>query len=88
MKRSSSPQKESSEQNSDDMQSSSDYLYAKEERTLSDTEDKGIERNSFNERPDVLAAGHRTKFYPYSGQAWHPNFDSAENGFTATNASN
>jgi hypothetical protein len=75
MKRSSSPQKESSEQNSDDMQSSSDYLYAKEERTLSDTEDKGIERNSFNERPDVLAADHRMVFYPYKEQAWHPNFD-------------
>ena len=37
---SSFPQKESSEQNSDDMRMSSAYLYAKEERTLSDTEDK------------------------------------------------
>ena len=53
-------------------QNSSDYLYAKEERTLSDTEDKGIESK---ERSDVLAAGHRVKFHPYSGQAWHPNFD-------------
>ena len=68
-------QKESSELNSNDMRTSSDYLYAKEERTLSDTEDKGIERNLFKERPDVLAAGHRMKFYSYSGQAWHPNFD-------------
>ena len=67
-------QKESSEQNSDDIRTSSDYLYAKEERTLSDTEDKGIERNLFKERPDV-PAGHRMKFYSYSGQAWHPNFD-------------
>ena len=50
---SSFPQKESSEQNSDDMQTSSDYLYAKEERTLLDTENKGIERNSFKERADV-----------------------------------
>ena len=56
------------------MRTSSDYLYAKEERTLSNTEDKGIERNLFKERPDVLAAGHRMKFYSYSGQAWHPQF--------------
>ena len=54
---------------------SSDYLYAKEERTLSNTKDKGIERNLFKEHSDVLTAGHRMKFYPYSGQAWHPNFD-------------
>jgi hypothetical protein len=47
--------------------------FAKEERTLSDPEDKGIERNSFKERPDVPAS-HRIKFYPYSGQSWHPNF--------------
>ena len=67
---SSFPQKESSEQNSDDMRT-----FAKEERTLSDPEDKGIERNSFKERPDVPAAGHRMISYPYSGQAWHPNFD-------------
>jgi chromosome segregation ATPase len=72
---SSFPQKESSEQNSDDMRTSSDFLYAKKERTLSDTEDKGIERTLFKERPDVLAAGHRKKFYPYRGQSWHPNFD-------------
>ena len=45
---------------------------AKEERT--DPEDKGIERNSFNERPDVQA-GHRMINDPYRGQAWHPNFD-------------
>ena len=45
-------QKESSEQNSDDMLMSSDYLYAKEECTLSDPEDKGIERNLFKERSD------------------------------------
>ena len=60
---------ESSELNSNDMRT-----LAKEERTLSHPEDKGIERNSFKERPDLLA-GHRMKFYPYSGQAWHPNFD-------------
>ena len=62
-------QKESSEQNSDDMRT-----FAKEERTLSDPEEKEIERNSFKERPDV-PAGHSMIFYPYSGQAWHPNFD-------------
>ena len=45
-------------QNSDDMQTSSDYLYAKE-LTLSDPEDGEIERNSFKELPDVPAAGHR-----------------------------
>ena len=66
--------KESSGQNSDDMQtSSSAYLYANEVRTLSDSEDKGIERNLFKERPDV-PAGHRMISYPYRGQAWHPNF--------------
>ena len=57
-------QKESSEQNSDDMRT-----FAKEERTLLDSEDKGIERNLFKERPDVLEA------YPNCGQAFHPNFD-------------
>ena len=67
-------QEESSEQNSDDMRTSSAYLYAKEERTLSDPEDKEIERNPIKEHPNVLAAGHRKKFYPYRGQAWHPNF--------------
>ena len=60
-------QKESSESDSDDMRT-----FAKEERT--DPEDKGIERNSFNERPDVQA-GHRMINDPYRGQAWHPNFD-------------
>ena len=58
---------ESSEFSSDDMRT-----LAKEERT--DPEDKGIERNSFNERPDVQA-GHRMINDPYRGQAWHPNFD-------------
>jgi hypothetical protein len=43
---------------------SSDYLYAKEERTLSDTEDKGIERNLFKERPDG-PAGHRMISYSH-----------------------
>jgi hypothetical protein len=33
-------QKESSEQNSDDKRTLSDYLYVKEERTLSDPEDR------------------------------------------------
>ena len=66
---SSFPQKESSEQNSDNIRT-----IAKEECTLSDPEDKGIERNSFNERPDV-PAGHRMISYPHYGQARHPNFD-------------
>ena len=35
--------------------SSSDYLYAKEECTVSHPEDKEIERNSFKERPDVTS---------------------------------
>jgi maltodextrin utilization protein YvdJ len=39
-------QKESSEQNSDNKRN-----FAKEERTLSDPEDKGVERNLFKERP-------------------------------------
>lgn len=68
-------QKESSELNSDDTRVSSDYLYAKEERTLSDTKDKGIERNLFKGYPDVPAASHRMIPFPYRGQAWHPNFD-------------
>ena len=54
---------------------SSASAYVKEECTLSDPEDKGIERNLFKERRDVLSADHRMKFYPYSRQAWHPNFD-------------
>ena len=64
------PQKESSEQNSDNIRT-----FAKEERILLDPEDKGIERNSFKERPDV-PAGHRMISYPYRGQALHPNFES------------
>jgi predicted transcriptional regulator len=67
--KSSFAQKGSSEQNSDDMRT-----FAKEERTLSEPEDREIERNSFKERADPLV-GHKMKFYPYSGQAWHPNFD-------------
>jgi hypothetical protein len=52
----------------DDMRRTpSDYLYSKEERTLSDPEDREIEGNSLKERPYLLA-GHRV-------QAWHPNFD-------------
>jgi len=62
-------QKESSEQNSDDMRT-----LVKEEHTLSHPEDKGIERNSFKERPDV-PAGHKMISYPNCGQAFHPNFD-------------
>ena len=58
-------QKESSEQNSDDMQTaSSDYLYGKEECTLSHPEDV----------TDV-PAGHRVISYPHWEQAFHPNFD-------------
>jgi hypothetical protein len=64
------PQKESSEQNSDNIRT-----FTKEERTLSDPEDKGIERNSFKERADVPAAGHGMISYPNCGQAFHPNFD-------------
>ena len=44
-------QKESAEQNSDDIRT-----FAKEESgTLSDTEDKGVRRNSFTGRPDVTS---------------------------------
>jgi predicted transcriptional regulator len=60
-------QKESAEQNSDDTRT-----FAKEEGM--DPEDKGVEKNLFKERPDVQA-GHRRIYYPYRGQAWHPNFD-------------
>ena len=66
-------QNESSEQNSDDVLMSSAASYSKEEHTLSDTEDKGIERNSFKEFPDIPA--HRMISYPYRGQPCHPNFD-------------
>jgi hypothetical protein len=41
-------QKEPSEQNSDDIRT-----FAKEERTLSDPEDRDIERNLFKELPDI-----------------------------------
>ena len=71
---SSFPQKESSEQNSDGMLMPSDYLHAKEECTLSDPEDKEIERNLFKECPDVPNS-HKMISFPYRGQAWHPNFD-------------
>ena len=71
---SSFPQKESSEKNSDDMLMPSAFSYTKEECTLSDPEDKEIERNPIKEHPDVQA-GHRMIYYPYRGQAWHPNFD-------------
>ena len=55
--------------------SSSAYLYDKEECTLSDREDKGIERNLFNERSEEPSAGHRMIPYPCRELAWHPNFD-------------
>ena len=64
-----SDQNESLEQNLDDMRT-----LVKEEHTLSHPEDKGIERNSFKERPDV-PAGHKMISYPNCGQAFHPNFD-------------
>jgi hypothetical protein len=48
--------------------------YYESKDKITDPEDKGIERNSFKERPDI-PAGHRMLSYPYSGQAWHPNFD-------------
>ena len=47
--------------------------FAKEERILLDPEDKGIERNSFKEHPDVPAC-YRMISYPNFGQAFHPNF--------------
>ena len=50
------------------------FSYAKEECTLSDPEDKEIERNPIKEHPDVPAAGRRIISYPFRGQAWHPNF--------------
>jgi hypothetical protein len=60
--------------------------FAREERTLSDPEDNGIEGNSIKEHPD-MPAGHRMIFFPHRGQAWHPNFDSTENDLiTTTNA--
>ena len=62
------PQKESSEQNSDNIRT-----FAKEERTLLDPEDKGIERNLFKEHPDVPVC-YRMISYPNFGQAFHPNF--------------
>ena len=68
-------QKESSEQNSDGMLMSSAYSHVKEERTLSDSEDQVIERNSLKECSDVPAAGRRMISYPHRWQAWHPNFD-------------
>ena len=52
---------------------SSDYLYGKEECTLSHPEDKERERNLFKDRTDI-PVGHRMIFFPYSGQAFHPNF--------------
>ena len=61
--------KEPSEPNSDNI-----LTFAKEERTLSDPEDKRVKRNLFKERPDV-PAGHRMISYPNCGQAFHPNFD-------------
>ena len=67
--------KEPLQQKSDNMQTaSSDYLYAKEERILSNPEDKGIERSLFKEPSEVLA-DHRMISYPNCGQAFHPNFD-------------
>ena len=68
---SSFPQKESSEQNSS---MSSAFSHVKADCTLSDTEDKEIERNLFKERPDV-PAGHSMISFSSRGQAWHPNFD-------------
>ena len=67
-------QRESSEQNSEDIQKSSDYSYAEEDRTLSDLEDKGIEGILFKDRPEVQD-DHRVIYNPYRRQAWHPNFD-------------
>ena len=68
-------QQESLGQNSDDMQTaSSDYLYGREECTLSHPEDKERKRNLFKDRTDI-PAGHRVISYPNYGQAFHPNFD-------------
>jgi hypothetical protein len=70
-------QKESSEQNLDDPRT-----FAKEEHM--NPEDKGIERNSIKEHLDVPAAGHRMISFPYSEQAFHPNFDKIENNTNNT----
>jgi hypothetical protein len=61
-------QEESSEQKSDDMRTSSDYLHAKEESAMSDPEDKKIEGNHLKECPDV-PVGNRMIFYPLRGQS-------------------
>ena len=49
--------------------------HVKEERTLSDSEEQVIERNSLKECSDVPPAGRRMISYPHRWQAWHPNFD-------------
>jgi predicted transcriptional regulator len=74
-------QKEPSEQNWDPVHMSAAYLYAKEERTSFEPEDKDIEtakKQSFKERPDVQAS-FRMGSYPRVGQARHPNLDRFEN---------
>ena len=80
-------QKESSEQKSDESQTSSAHFCTKEEPTMYNPEDNEIKRNSSNEPPNISASIEMIP-YPYRGQAWHPNFDSAKNDFAATNDSN
>lgn len=49
-----------------DVQMSVAHLNVKEEHKVFEPEDKDIERNSFNERPDVQA-GFRMGAYPHMG---------------------
>jgi len=77
--------KQSSEQKADDLRTSSAYFCTKEESTLYNPEDNEIKRNSYKEPPNISANIEMIP-YPYRGQAWHPNFESAENGFTTNNA--
>ena len=52
----------------------------KEEPTMYNPEDNEIKRNSSKEPPNISASIEMIP-YPYRAQAWHPNFDSAENDF-------
>ena len=63
------------------------HFCTKEEPTLYSPESKEIKRNLYKESLNISASIEMIS-YPYRRQAWHPNFDSAENGFTAINASN
>lgn len=67
------------------LRTSSAYFCTKEESTLYNPEDNEKKRNSYKEPPNISANIEMIP-YPYRGQAWHPNFDSAKNGFTTNNA--